>query len=92
MTWSEFQIFGAEIRKACEPNSRLHRGTESRREEEDRRVRTGSWSRSNSARQGGWPVCNALYAYIVTLPTPAARTLRRGHRPRRAAGEQVILC
>jgi len=37
---SEFQIFGAEIRKAREPNSRLHRGTDSRREEEDRRVRT----------------------------------------------------
>jgi len=47
---SEFQVFGAEIRKAREPNSRLHRGTESRREEEDRRVRTGSLRRSNSAR------------------------------------------
>jgi len=31
-------------------SQRLHRGTESRREEEDRRVRTGSWSRSNLAR------------------------------------------
>jgi len=46
---NEFQTFGAEIRKAREPNSRLHRGTE-RREEEDRRVRTGSLRRSNSAR------------------------------------------
>jgi len=63
----EFQIFGAKIRKAREPNSRLHRGTESRREEKHRRVRTGSWSRSNSARQGGWPVCNALYAKVASL-------------------------
>jgi len=47
---SEFEIFGAEIRKAREPNSRLHRGTESGRDEEDRRVRTGSLRRSNSAR------------------------------------------
>jgi len=39
--YSEFQIFGTQIRKARKPNSRLHRGTESRREEEDRRVRYG---------------------------------------------------
>jgi len=30
---SQLQIFSAKIRKACESNSRLHRGTESRREE-----------------------------------------------------------
>jgi len=33
----------------------LHRGTESRREEEDCRVHTGSWSR------------NALYAKVASL-------------------------
>ena len=67
MAGSEFQILGTEIQKARETNSRLHHGTESRREEEDRRVRTGSWSRSNSERQGGWSVCNALYAKVASL-------------------------
>jgi len=36
---NKFQIFGAEIRNARMPNSRLYRGTESLNEEEDRRVR-----------------------------------------------------
>jgi len=33
---SECQIFKAEIRKAREPNSRLHRGIESRQEDDSR--------------------------------------------------------
>ena len=36
---NKFKIFGAEIRNTREPNSRLCRGTESWKEEEDRRVR-----------------------------------------------------
>jgi len=62
---SEFQVFGAEIRKAREPNLRLHRGMESRREEEDRRVRTGSLHGIN---QLGKVADQCVMPYTLRLP------------------------
>jgi len=62
-----FQMVGAAVRKPRVPNDKLHRVTDNRLAEADRKVLHGVCRWSRLARYGGLPVLRALKVRVAIL-------------------------